>query len=119
MIRKAGDAPRVSVEGLMNGKKSVDFLDVLTVSELNGHGRKYAMVTLEPGASIGYHQHKNESESYFILSGRARCCDNGTDVILEPGDMECCLNGCGHDIENIGTEPLVFMALIMFDEQKR
>ena len=77
------------------------------------HTRMLAEVTLNPGCSIGYHQHDNETEYYFILSGTGTVNDNGKEVTVKAGDSVITGNGASHSIKNAGTEPLVFHAVII------
>ena len=42
---------------------------ILGEKELNGKCGLYAEVVIEPGCSLGYHEHHGESETYYILSG--------------------------------------------------
>ena len=54
------------------------------------------------------------TETYHILSGRARYNDNGKEIEIGPGTTTFCGDGEVHAIENISdTEDLVFMALII------
>ena len=73
----------------------------------------YARVTLHPGESVGYHVHKGDGESYFILSGIGEYNDNGTVFTVRPGDVMWTPDGSGHALANNGTEDVVFMALII------
>ncbi len=34
-------------------------------------------MTLEPGCSLGYHEHHGESETYYIIQGQGEYNDNG------------------------------------------
>lgn len=77
--------------------------------------RTYACATLEPGAEVGYHVHTGESESYYILSGRGSYNDNGAIKTVMAGDCTFTPSGEGHGIRNVGSEPLVFIALIIRD----
>ena len=75
--------------------------------------RLYAYATLEPGAKVGYHIHKGESEIYYILSGRGLYSDNGCERAVAPGDVTFTPDGEGHSIENIGDSVFEFMALVV------
>ena len=77
------------------------------------NARLFAEVTLNPGCSIGYHQHKNETEYYFIISGTGTVSDNGKDVEVKPGSAMITGNGESHSIKCTGTVPLVFHAVIV------
>ena len=87
--------------------------DVDSNPKFCGHGRLFAKMTLEPGCSIGWHEHHGESETFYILAGAARYCDNGEWVTLRAGDCAYTPSGEGHSIANAGTQPLEFMALIV------
>ena len=102
-------------ESMRGGEGTVKLEHLLTADELNNKGRLYARITIEPGSSIGFHVHENEMESYSIISGEAEYDNNGETVILYPGDTTHTPNGKGHAIKSTGTEPLVFLALILFD----
>ena len=100
--KKAGGEGHVFIEPLL-GKK-----------ELAGKCGLYAQVTLEPGCSLGYHEHHGESETYYILQGSGTYSDNGTETAVKAGDTTFCPSGEGHSLENTSTEGnLVFMALII------
>lgn len=88
---------------------------ILNDKELNGKCRMYAEVTLEPGCSLGYHEHSNESETYYIVKGQGEYNDNGTIRHVTVGDRTFTPNGFGHGMANKGDTDLVFMALIILD----
>ena len=54
MVRKAEIK---TVEGLRGGKGKLEMHHILKPEELNGHGRMYALVKMEPHSSIGVHDH--------------------------------------------------------------
>lgn len=101
------------VEGLAGGKGHAIIKHLIGKEEFQGKARLYAEVTLEPGCSVGYHEHHNESETYYILSGEGEYNDNGTVRKVSKGDVTFTGDGRGHGIENKGTENLVFMGLIL------
>ena len=65
-------------EHMRGGKGHVIMKHLLGEKELNGKCRIYAEITLEPGCEIGYHEHHNESETYYTISGQGVYNDNGT-----------------------------------------
>lgn len=103
------------VEQMHGGKGHVLIKRLLGEKELNGKCGLYAEVTIEPGCSLGYHEHHQESETYYILAGKGEYDDNGTKRAVKAGDVTFTPDGCGHGLENTGEENLVFMALIIFD----
>ena len=54
MVRKAEIKV---VEGLRGGKGRLEMHHILKPEELNGHGRVYALIRMEPHSSIGFHEH--------------------------------------------------------------
>lgn len=78
-----------------------------------GVGRLFAINTLAPGSSIGYHEHRGEFEVYYILEGVARVTDDGEEYDLAAGDMMLCADGHGHAIANRSDAPMRFLALIL------
>ena len=80
--------PRVEIkEHMRGGKGHVIMKHLLGEKELNGKCRIYAEITLEPGCEIGYHEHHNESETYYIISGQGVYNDNGTNRPVSAGDI--------------------------------
>ena len=77
------------------------------------NARLFAEVTLNPGCSIGYHQHENETEYYFIVSGTGTVNDDGKEVEVKQGDSVITGNGASHSMKNTGSAPLVFLAVIV------
>ena len=66
------------IENMAGGQGHVLIKRLLDEKQLNGKCGLYAEVILEPGCSLGYHEHHNESETYYILSGKGIYSDNGT-----------------------------------------
>lgn len=99
---------------MRGGKGNVELLHIIGEDGLNRRGRMFAEITLEPGCSIGYHEHHGESEIFYILQGQGMVSDNGTPTAVQAGDCAICEDGQGHSIENTGKEALRFMALIIF-----
>ncbi len=115
MIRK-NDEKVVSIkEKLFDGEGQVTMRSLLNgAEEMYGKGRVFGHSTLQPGCSIGYHVHHDESETYYFLSGLGEFNDNGNKVVVQGGDVTCTGAGEGHGIKNIGNEPLEFITLILF-----
>lgn len=105
----------VVMKNAYGGKGNVVLKHLLDEKQLNGKCGLYAEVTIAPGCSLGYHEHHNESETYFIVKGQGNYNDNGSIRPVTVGDVTFTPDGCGHGIENTGDEDLVFMALIILD----
>jgi len=102
-------------ENMRGGNGQVILEHVLGKEELGEKGKLYARVTLKKGCSIGYHEHHNESETYFILSGQGVYHDDGQERIVRAGDVTYTPDGHGHGMTNENDEDLVVMALILLD----
>ncbi len=113
MIKKNGEY-KIDLRKEMrggNGEVKIEHLwDAGT--ELKADTRLWARLTLAPSCSIGFHNHDNEEEVFYIVSGNAEADDNGTPVKLSAGDTILTGNGAGHAIKNIGEADLVIIAVI-------
>ena len=115
MIRKKSEIRERVVMHAMGGEGYVKFQDWLLPEEFPGHGRVISKVVIPAGCSIGYHKHEGEFEAYVLVQGKASLNDNGTEYMLEVGDMHLCRNGEAHSIANAGDEDLVLSAVILKD----
>lgn len=105
----------VTIENMCGGKGHVIIRHILGDEQMKGKCGLYAEVTIEPGSTLGYHEHHGESETYYILSGKGEYNDNGNRRPVSAGDITFTPDGCGHGLDNTGAEDLVFMALIIKD----
>ena len=99
-------------ERLRDGEGISHFTFLLDSSN-EKNARLFAEITLNPGCSIGYHQHDSETEYFFIISGNGTVNDNGKEIQVSQGDSIITGNGASHSIKNTGTVPLVFHAVII------
>ena len=100
---------------LRGGVGDLAFRHLFSGEELGGRADLFAIVTLEPGQSVGEHPHTTNGEAYVILTGSATVIEDGVSRILNPGDAEFCADSHTHSIENHTDEPASFLALIMKD----
>ena len=114
LTTKKGRTPIVETAA-ENGAGQLTLDKLLAPPHQAGKLRTFAHAVLEPGASVGYHVHTGESESYYILSGSGTYNDNGKLIPITAGDVTFTPNGEGHGIGNTGKEPLNFIALIILD----
>ena len=117
MIIKKLDQPVDMMSHVQKGEGIIARRQYLLPEDAYGSGRLFAVFNLEPGDSIGYHQHQGEFELYYILKGQAKVRDNEKEYLLEEGDMMQCKDGDSHSIEAVGEESLEFMALILFPNE--
>ena len=98
---------------MRGGKGRVQIMHVFKQEELKGKCRLFAKITLEPGCSIGLHEHVDEEEVFYIIKGRGRVVDGGVERDVAEGDAILTGDGASHSIENIGDEDLQLMAVIL------
>lgn len=116
MIRKQSDFSVTLSTNHKGGKGTIRVLNFLEEEEMRGAGRVFGISIIPAGCSIGQHSHVGDYEVYYILQGKALANDNGTECILEPGDMMWCKEGNFHSIENIGDCDLVYTATILYTQ---
>ncbi len=110
MIRKEVCTP---VEHLAGGTGTAKVYHIQSREELGKAGRLYAKVVLDPGCSVGWHQHVGETEPYYILSGEGTFIDNDKSrTLVHAGDICTIEDGQFHSIENNSDKPLEFIGLI-------
>lgn len=114
MYKRKDEQTVVVRSNMMGGKGDIQIRNFLMQEDAAGAGRLFSINTIQPGDSIGYHAHKDEFEVYVVLKGVAKIVDDGEEYLLYEGDMMQCKSGSSHSIENVGTEPLEHLALIIF-----
>ncbi|MGI6074796.1 MAG: cupin domain-containing protein [Pyramidobacter sp.] len=113
MIRRAEEIKSVDFEGFKGGVGRTTMRDLMDAEAMGGHGRKFGLTCVAPGASIGTHFHRGESEAWYVLSGTGRFNDDGTWQDFAPGDFLYCADGHCHGLQNTGDKPVEMVALIL------
>ena len=116
MVRRANELGVTLEPHLKGGKGTTRVVNILEKDRMFGTGRLFGVSIIPVGGSIGQHTHSGDFETYYILKGKAKVNDNGTEYILEPGDMTQCKDGDFHAIENIGDCDLEYIAVITYSE---
>lgn len=113
MIRRKNDYVQDVRTNMMGGEGSVTIEHIFKKDNgLNANIRMYSRITIQPGCSIGKHEHVNEEEILHVISGRGLANDNGVEVTVEAGDSIVTRSGESHGIACAGDEPLVLLAAI-------
>ncbi len=116
MYRKYEDMEVKVHDGLRGGNGKTAVKTLFKESEMGGGFNLCAELTVEPGASLGLHEHVGETEIYYIVKGTGIVEDDGVKTQVKPGDAVVTGGGGKHCIENNGSEPLVFFAVIAYDK---
>ena len=116
MVRRSG-AIAPEFKKMFGGDGEVELRKILvSVDELQGKGRLFNHNVLQPGCELGWHVHKGDCETYYILSGEGEYNDNGEMMRVYPGDTTFVGDGEGHSIRAVGDAPLEFIALILYTD---
>lgn len=116
MIKRRGEYPRELREGYRGAPGRVEVEHIMAPEEYFGKGRLFAKCTLAPGSGVGYHEHHNEMELFYILEGQAELrCGDAVEV-LGPGDSIITGDGEGHSLMAVGDTNLSYLAVILFKE---
>jgi len=95
------------------GSQDVHFAFQMGKAPPNTAFQLAAYQVLAPKSSIGYHEHTDNSDLYFIVSGKGIFTDeNKKDIPVVPGDIALCTAGQSHALTNPNDEPLVFHAVM-------
>ena len=113
MIRKANEMDQHVRPHMRGGMGQAVLTTLLTAEEVTCNARMCTLITLQPGCSIGRHEHLHEDEIYYILSGSGTVEEGDGPVQLDAGDAVLTGNGQRHAIVNTGTQPLVLFAIVV------
>ncbi len=113
MIKKADEMVTELKNQMRGGNGTVEINHIFKQDELNGKARLFARISLNPGCSIGLHEHNAEEEIYYIIKGKAVVNDNGNTKEVIAGDAVLTGNGASHSIENRCEEPVDMIAVIL------
>lgn len=112
-MTRAGERDIVKVERVNGGAGHIVKEVLIKGEELGDHCKMFNRITLPPYCEIGHHEHHDETETYYILSGKGMYDDNGKALPAEAGDVFFCKDGDGHGIKNTGDVDMEFIALIL------
>ena len=115
MFFERKDMPVTIKEKLKGGDGDTVLLNIVPPDALPPKARLFSVTTLAPGCSIGVHEHTDESEIYYAMSGEGIIHDNGCELPFKQGDCHVCHSGNTHGIANESDAPLVFVAAIILE----
>ena len=73
---------------------------------------RFMKAKLEPGCSIGLHEHTDSCEVLYVISGVGTAIMDGVEETVHAGDAHYCPKGHAHTLINRGAEDLIFFAVI-------
>ena len=75
--------------------------------------KEIGWMTLNKGESIGVHPHKNNEDTYIIVSGEGIFTDgSGKETVVKAGDVTIARPNQSHGLRNEKDEPLIFLDII-------
>lgn len=105
---------QIATKESTTGTSKVVSIEHLINEEERGNGcGLFAEVTIEVGATLGYHEHHGETETYYITQGSGMYRDNDKLYPVSVGDVVFCKDGDGHGLANTCDVDLKFVALIL------
>ena len=81
---------RVDESNLKNGRGVVKREFIVEGENLRNKAKLFSKITIPKGNSIGMHDHVDDFEIYYILSGKGKVLDNGQEVEVSEGDAIYC-----------------------------
>ena len=112
MIKRKEQMPVEIRENLRGGHGKLQFTHLFQGDELN-KTNMFAVITIQPGDSIGVHPHNPDGEAYVVLDGSITVTEDGVDYILHAGDAEYCSDGNTHAVVNHTDKPATFLAIVI------
>jgi quercetin dioxygenase-like cupin family protein len=100
---------------LRGGEGNTVFEKFFPDSKLPKSYKVFAEIVLEPGCSVGRHEHHGESEVFYVLSGTGEIDVNGDIRQVKPGDVAVCHNGSYHSAKNTSDKELRILAIVVFE----
>ena len=104
---------RENAKNIAGGVGAGTITHLVETAKLPDKAGLLAEITLESGASVGYHQHIGEGELYYILSGEGEYTEDGVKTQVSAGMATYVYDGHSHGMVNTGKEPMTFIAVIV------
>lgn len=102
---------KLNIENLHGGKGIISIEKCETYS--HEVIKSVVKVKVPVNGSIGYHQHKDDYEGYYILHGEGLFHEKEGSFQVSAGDFCLIKKGESHGIENVGADDLAIFALVL------
>lgn len=112
MIKKKEELT-AELREMRGGPGQVLVTNLASKEEMLENGRLYAGMVIEPGCGIGYHDHHDETEIFYVIEGSVIWNDGEKDTEVSEGGVMICEDGKGHSILNKSDKPAKLTALIL------
>lgn len=113
MIRRKDQMKTEERPQMRGGEGVIHAYQLLEPADLCGKANLCAILTVDPGCSIGEHAHGPDAEIYYVLEGQLEASDNGEQTVLHPGDAMFTAQGKTHSVRNTGDQPAKLLAVVI------
>lgn len=113
MLNRANDQKMDTIVHLRDGDGEVIRQTLIAPEDSCGKFKMCAKLTLEPGCSIGAHEHMPDAEFCWLLEGELVIQDGGEEKNVHPGDAWMCGDGASHYTKNVSNQPATFLAIVV------
>lgn len=111
MIRNTQE--RAIIENAHGGIGSIEIHKKITKKDKVEGLSLFARVVVSPHSTIGYHQHTDDAEAYYVLKGEGIFLDhNKEQVPVKAGDLCLIKKGQSHGLENLTDNELEMIAVV-------
>lgn len=111
MIRKSKQVK--DIQNLRDGQGAACIRYLLKPDEKISQVTFIGVVELDSGASIGFHEHLDDTEVYYIIHGQGLFEEKGhAERTVESGDFCYIPKGSGHGLKNTGDDRMSLLAIV-------
>ncbi|MCI8327904.1 MAG: cupin domain-containing protein [Lachnospiraceae bacterium] len=114
MISLAKDREKYFRSNIRGGNGSLQFEDLIPKDQLPNTVRTLSLSVIKKGESIGLHEHIEEGEFYFVISGEATVvCDEQEFTMTRFDSTWTEQKGNFHSIRNDKDEDVIVLFLVL------
>jgi quercetin dioxygenase-like cupin family protein len=111
MIRNTQE--KAVIENAHGGVGSIEIHKKITKEDQVEGLSLFAKVVVSPHSTIGYHQHTDDAEAYYVLKGEGIFLNHNEErVPVKAGDICLIKKGQSHGLENLTDDELVMIAVV-------
>ena len=101
------------VENARGGIGSIEMHTKITKEDQVEGLSLFAKVVVSPHSTIGYHQHTDDAEAYYVVKGEGVFLDHNEErVPVKAGDLCLIKKGQSHGMENLTDDELEMIAVV-------
>ena len=114
MLNRHETMKTVIRENIKGGNGAIAQLHLIEKDDMAGYARHCVVMTVNPGCSIGLHDHPDEAEFFYMLEGELVTHCDCQGIPFLPGDVSFTTGeGNMHRLENVSDKPAKVLAIVM------